>query len=92
MAQITVKGMVSEVYHAEPKEDGKARDESTYLTVADGETGGMLKMRFPGRVEFKLGEMISGMATVQGRLFGQNLSLTVVNHTFGGNGKTPATK
>ena len=82
MAQLNVKGMVTDVFHSVPREGSKAREESTYVTCADGDNGGTLKFKFPGLVEFKPGQLIEGIATVRGQMFGNAMTLLVVNHTF----------
>ncbi len=82
MAQINVKGMVTDVFHSIPGEGSKAREESTYLTCADAENGGMLKFKFLGKLDFKPGQLFEGMATVKGQMFGNALTLSVVSHTF----------
>ena len=40
MAQLNVKGMLTDVFHSVPREGSKAREESTYVTCADGDNGG----------------------------------------------------
>ena len=82
MAQLNVKGMVTDVFHSIPGEGSKAKEESTYVTCADGDNGGVLKFKFPGKVEFKPGQFIEGMATVKGQMYGNSLTLGVVSHTF----------
>ncbi len=82
MAQLNVKAMVTDVFHSIPGEGSKAREESTYLTCADAENGGMLKFKFLGKLDFKPGQLIEGMATVKGQMFGNALTLNVVSHTF----------
>jgi hypothetical protein len=82
MAQLNVKGMVTDVFHSIPCEGSKAKEESTYVTCADGDNGGVLKFKFPGKVEFKPGQFIEGMATVKGQMYGNSLTLGVVSHTF----------
>ena len=82
MAQMTVKGMVTDVFHSVPGEGSKAREESTYVTCADADNGGVLKFKFPGNVDFKPGQFIEGMAMVRGQMFGNALTLLIVSHTF----------
>jgi hypothetical protein len=64
MAQLNLKGMATDVFHSVPREGSKAREESMYVTCADGDNGGVLKFKFPGLVEFKPGQLIEGMAAV----------------------------
>ena len=82
MAQMNVKGMVTDVFHSVPGEGSKAREESTYVTCADADNGGVLKFKFPGNVEFKPGQLIEGAAMVRGQMFGNALSLNIVSHNF----------
>ncbi len=82
MAQLNLKGMVTDVFHSVPHEGSKAREESTYVTCADADNGGVLKFKFPGNADFKPGQLIEGMAMVRGQMFGNALNLNVVSHTF----------
>ena len=82
MAQLNVKGMVTDVFHSVPREGSKAREESPYVTCADGDNSGTPQFNSRGLVEFKPGQLIEGMATVRGQMFGNALTLLVVSHTF----------
>ena len=82
MAQLNLKGMVTDVFHSVPGEGSKAREEGTYVTCADADNGGVLKFKFPGNVEFKPGQLIEGMAMVRGQMFSNALNLLVVSHNF----------
>lgn len=81
MAQLLLRGMVVEVYYSVPNKSGKPRDESTYVTYADMD-GGLLRIKFPGRLPVQPGQLVEGTASVTGRLYGNSLILVAVSHSF----------
>jgi hypothetical protein len=79
MAQLNLKGVVSEVYYSAPD---NRKEESTYITIADAETGGLIKLKFAGKTEVSFGQFLEGVATVRGQVFGKSLVLYVISYTF----------
>jgi hypothetical protein len=82
MAKMQLKVIVNDVHYMDGNGKNGKYDPFTAVTFVDMEDGGMIKLSFAGKADFKNGQQLSGECVVRGRLRGYETPLSVEQHSF----------